>query len=140
LEAPPAVEAAQAEAVAEAKSEAEAEAGAEAEAPILPPALWHDPDLRWLTGVHEAEGHSYLIRERYEELLWWLLLPALLRLAGAPSADRAATEAFALRIGEALAAAESAGYSIEGLAGSASRPVAELAPATSPVQADSELL
>ena len=44
----------------------------------LAPALWLDPDVRWLCGVHEAEGHFYLIRERYEELLWWLLMPSLL--------------------------------------------------------------
>jgi hypothetical protein len=44
--------------------------------------LWRDPDVRWLTGVHEAQGHAYLVREPYEELLWWLLMPSLLRLAG----------------------------------------------------------
>ncbi len=34
----------------------------------LAPALWLDPDVRWLCGVHESEGHVYLIRELYEEL------------------------------------------------------------------------
>ena len=29
----------------------------------LPPALWLDPDVRWLCGVHDAEGHDYLVRE-----------------------------------------------------------------------------
>ena len=48
------------------------------------------PDVRWLTGVHEAEGHDYLVRERYEELLWWLLMPSLLRLAGEAAPSRAA--------------------------------------------------
>ena len=59
-----------------------------AEKLALPPALWLDPDVRWLCGVHRAEGHDYLIRESYEELLWWLLMPSLLRIAGesAPSA------------------------------------------------------
>ena len=27
---------------------------------VLAPALWLDPDVRWLCGVHEAEGHVYL--------------------------------------------------------------------------------
>ena len=59
----------------------------EQETVALPSALWLDPDVRWLCGVHEAEGHAYLVRERYEELLWWLLMPSLLRLAGEPVAQ-----------------------------------------------------
>jgi hypothetical protein len=80
--------------------------------------LWLDPDVRWLCGVHEAEGHDYLVRERYEELLWWLLMPSLLRLAGenAPSqvaANRAAVRTMNSTIDEALAAAEAAGYRVD---------------------------
>ena len=79
----------------------------------LAPDLWADPDVRWLTGAHEAGGRSYLVREHYEEMLWWLLMPALLRLAGEPTLNRAAI----LRIGEiveeALASAEAAGYRID---------------------------
>ena len=54
------------------------------------PALWLDPDVRWLTGVHEAEGHDLPGSRAYEELLWWLLMPSLLRLAGEllPAAPR----------------------------------------------------
>jgi len=86
--------------------------------PDLWPHLWSDPDVRWLTGVHEAEGHDYLVRERYEELLWWLLMPALLRLAGetAPSlmaANRPAVQAMSNTIEGALAAAEAAGYRVD---------------------------
>jgi glycosidase len=60
-----------------------------AERVALAPALWSDPDVRWLTGVHEADGHLYLVRESYEELLWWLLMPELLRLAAEPAPSRA---------------------------------------------------
>ena len=68
--------------------------------------------------MHEAEGHDYLVRERYEELLWWLLMPALLRLAGetAPSlmaANRPAVQAMSNTIEGALAAAEAAGYRVD---------------------------
>ncbi|MGD0682355.1 MAG: alpha-amylase family glycosyl hydrolase [Terracidiphilus sp.] len=89
-----------------------------AERVALSPALWLDPDVRWLTGVHEAEGREYLVRERYEELLWWLLMPSLLRLAGetAPSrmaANRAAVQTMSRAIEGALKAAEAAGYSVE---------------------------
>jgi glycosidase len=41
----------------------------------LSPSLWSDPDVHWLTGAHEAGGRSYLVREPYEELLWWMLMP-----------------------------------------------------------------
>jgi len=95
--------------------------GAEAvdEKIALSPSLWHDPDVRWLTGVHEAESHSYLVREQYEELLWWLLMPSLLRLAGESAPSRAAVEEMSKTVSEALATAESAGYRIDILLGQA---------------------
>ena len=77
--------------------------------------MWADPDVRWLTGVHEARGHAYLVRERYEELLWWLLMPSLLRLAGAPVLDRSAIKGMGKIVDEALASAEAAGYRIDAL-------------------------
>jgi hypothetical protein len=85
--------------------------------------------LRWLPfsgsiptfagcGVHEAEGHFYLVRELYEELLWWLLMPALLRLAGEQAPSRAAVEELSKTVATALASAEAAGYRIDTLLGS----------------------
>jgi len=95
----------------------------------LLPELWLDADVRWLTGVHEAEGHAYLVREPYEELLWWLLMPSLLRLAGQTAPSRAAIEEVSRTIDEALATAEAAGYRIDALlspaAGAASAQEAE---------------
>ncbi len=58
----------------------------------LMPDLWLDPDVRWLTGVHEAQGQDYLVREPYEELLWWLQLPGILRLAGEQAVNRKAAK------------------------------------------------
>ena len=81
----------------------------------LVPALWLDPDVRWLCGVHESEGHFYLIRELYEELLWWLLMPSLLRLAGETAPSRAAVEELSKTVAAALASAEAAGYRIDAL-------------------------
>jgi len=89
----------------------------EPEHPALAPVLWLDPDVRWLCGVHEAEGHVYLIRERYEELLWWQLMPALLRLAAEPAPSRAAVEKLSKTVATALHAAEAAGYCIDVLLG-----------------------
>jgi len=85
----------------------------------IAPVLWLDPDVRWLCGVHEAEGHLYLIRERYEELLWWLLLPSLLRLAGEAGPSAAALEELSNAVKAALESAEAAGYRVDILLGPA---------------------
>jgi glycosidase len=79
--------------------------------------LWLDPDVRWLTGVHEAEGHEYLIRERYEELLWWMVMPSLLRVAESPTPSRVAIEDLSRTVERALAKAEAAGYRVDVLSG-----------------------
>jgi len=42
---------------------------------------WTDPDVIWLTGLHEADGYQYFNQEAYEHLLWWNCLPRLLDLA-----------------------------------------------------------
>ncbi len=81
----------------------------------LAPALWSDPDVRWLCGVHQAGNGEYLIRERYEELLWWLLMPSLLKLAAGPAPDRAAVQALSREIDGALRKAEEAGYRVDRL-------------------------
>jgi hypothetical protein len=78
----------------------------------LAPGLWLDPDVRWLTGVHEAEGHAYLVREQYEELLWWLLMPSLLRLAGEAAPSRAAAKEMRTTVEEAMATADAAKYRV----------------------------
>jgi hypothetical protein len=83
----------------------------------LPSALWADPDVRWLTGAHQAEGHTYFIRERYEELLWWLLLPSLQALAGQNVPTVAAAAALSGAVESLLAFAEATGYRIDDLAG-----------------------
>ena len=83
----------------------------------LAPLLWLDPDVRWLTGVHQAEGHFYMIRELYEELLWWLLMPTLLRLAGEPAPGRAPVEQVSKTVEDALVTARSAGYRVDVLLG-----------------------
>ncbi len=80
------------------------EAPQDLEAPLIPvvsPALWEDPDVRWLTGAHADAGHTYFIKESYEELLWWLQLPALCKLAAQPTPARRQIQ----QIGEAVTAA-----------------------------------
>jgi glycosidase len=83
----------------------------------IAPALWLDPDVRWLCGVHEADGHTYLIRESYEELLWWLLMPSLLRLASETAPSRVAVAELSETVAAALATAEAAGYRVDVMLG-----------------------
>ena len=63
-----------------------------------------------------------MVREPYEELLWWLLMPSLLRLAGEVTLNRAAAEAMSRTVEEALATAEAAGYRIDALLGATESP------------------
>ena len=44
--------------------------------------FWADSDVRWLAGLNESEGATYVNKESFEELLVWLQIPALLGLAG----------------------------------------------------------
>ncbi len=96
--------------------------------PVLSPSLWQDPDVRWLTGAHDSAGHTYFVQESYEELLWWLQLPTLLKLAAEPPAMRAPYQQMAANIAEAVSAAKSAGYRIDAL----------LAPEPEPAEVEAE--
>jgi len=81
----------------------------------LAPDLWLDPDVRWLTGVHEAGGRTYLVHESYEELLWWLLMPSLLRLAGETVPSRTVAEQMSTAVEEAMRSASAADYRLDEL-------------------------
>ena len=90
--------------------------------PLLTSVTWQDPDVRWLTGTHEASGRSYFIQEGYEELLWWLQLPALCSMAqrstlgNATLAElRSDASKIAATISDATAEAAHAGYCLEDL-------------------------
>jgi glycosidase len=87
----------------------------------LTAALWSDPDVRWLTGAHEASGYNYLIREPYEELLWWLLMPLLLRTAGEAQPTKGVVESMSRKVHDALEAADAASYRVEVLVGTDKR-------------------
>jgi hypothetical protein len=96
--------------------------------PVLSPALWQDPDVRWLTGAHESEGRWYFVKEAYEELLWWLQLPALCKMAES-KASASEAHAMAKAIAGAVEAATRAGYSIDALlAESEAIPAAQVEP------------
>jgi hypothetical protein len=102
--------------------------------------LWDDPDFRWLTALTESGGITYVNKECFEEMVWWLQLPRL--LAGD---DAARIEAL---VTEAGAAAKTAGYDLAKLrallapvveakpvTAAAAEPVAKTAvPVTKPVE------
>jgi hypothetical protein len=82
---------------------------------IIPRNLWNDPDVQWLAGVHRADEKLYLVREQCEELLWWMQLPRLLRLAENPERNKTGFSAAHEDAGAALAEAETMGYRAEPL-------------------------
>ena len=83
------------------------------ESGLLPRNLWRDPDVQWLAGVHEAGGHHYVVREPFEELLWWLTLPELLEMAAQPAAANQPPEGTGKQMADALKAMEKAGYQVD---------------------------
>ena len=68
-------------------------------------AFWADPDVRWLTGLHDNSGKQYFNREQFEELLCWLYLPAM--LAHLP------VELLSAPVEHSARAAAKAGYSLQ---------------------------
>jgi glycosidase len=94
---------------------ANAKGQATAEELIVPPGLWNDPDVSWLTGAHIAGDHTYLVREQYEGLLWWLALPRLLLIAESTAPHRADAAMILDDISKALVTLEGAGYRLDEL-------------------------
>jgi hypothetical protein len=76
------------------------------------PALdWlRDPDAAWLTGVHEYRGVRYFVKEAFEQLAWWLAVPALLRLGADPAPSPQAVRALEGQVAAVMEAAAVAGY------------------------------
>ena len=94
---------------------AHARLGAGERAGVGPPPLdWlSDPDAAWLTGVHEYEGVRYFVKEPFEELVWWMALPALLTLAADPSPSPEAVAMLERDIAAFMRAAAAVGYQVE---------------------------
>ena len=90
-----------------------AHADLSADALIQSKAFWEDPDVRWLTGVHESGGTSYFNKEQFEELLSWFQLPALLEIARHDAFKPSAIEKIEDGIAKACLAASDAGYKLD---------------------------
>jgi hypothetical protein len=80
------------------------------------PYSWlHDPDVAWLINVHEYQGTRYFNKEMYECLLWWMALPALVRIAKRATPDKKAIEKLEHEIESRIDAAARAEYQIMSL-------------------------
>ena len=97
-------------------AEAAAAPKADSEVPaecIVTKTLWDDPDLNWIAGVHQSEGHTYFVREPYEELLWWLQLPAFVACGARHEQCRETLQHASAAIAREVATAEAAGYKLD---------------------------
>jgi hypothetical protein len=88
--------------------------------PTLPaaggPISWlHDPDVAWLIGVHRYQDAQYFGKEPFERFLWWMTLPALLRIAGDSTTAQPAVNSLERQLERFLRAAAEAGYRVEAL-------------------------
>ena len=74
-------------------------------------AFWSDQDVRWLAGVSDSGGTTYVNKERFEELVCRLEIPALVAVAGGQGTETLVeTEG---RVGTACQSMTEAGYDLD---------------------------
>ncbi len=76
-------------------------------------AFWAEPDVRWLAGVNTASGITCFNREQFEELLAWLQLPTLIKIAQQDSTQAKAMADLESAFAAACEAAHDAGYRLD---------------------------
>ncbi|MGB0124688.1 MAG: alpha-amylase family glycosyl hydrolase [Silvibacterium sp.] len=76
-------------------------------------AFWDDGDVRWLAGVNESAGVSYVNKELFEQLIDLLQLPALLEIAEQDSGALEAVLEVEADVEQAREAAFDAGYRLD---------------------------
>jgi hypothetical protein len=59
--------------------------GVDSAAALADEKLWSDSDVRWLACLSQSDGVTYVNKECFEELLWWLQVPSLLAVTGPES-------------------------------------------------------
>ncbi len=82
------------------------------------PLAWDDPDVVWLTGLHQAQGHRYFNKEAYEQLLWWSSLPEFIAVVEQDPSGKSPVawetlRSIELEIEDATAAAQTSGYRLD---------------------------
>ena len=74
--------------------------------------FWQDADVRWLAGVNDSAGVTYVHKEHFEELLCWVQLPSLLEIALTDPSHTAPLREIEAGVGKACIAAKDAGYKL----------------------------
>jgi hypothetical protein len=75
--------------------------------------FWSEPDVRWLAGVNTSSGVTYINREQFEELLAWLQLPALIKIAQQKSGQDKSIAELEAAFAATCEAAHAAGYQLD---------------------------
>jgi glycosidase len=75
--------------------------------------FWDDPDVRWLAGVNESNGKTYFNKELFEELVSWLQLPALMKIAQQDTGETQSIEELETAISQACKVAKNAAYDLD---------------------------
>jgi hypothetical protein len=81
--------------------------------PVSPGSWIHDPDVAWLIGVHQHEGVSYVVKEHFEHLIWWMALRDLLDAASGPQLDHDRLVTITDEINRLLRAVQEDGYRVD---------------------------
>ncbi len=76
-------------------------------------AFWNEPDVRWLAGVNTHSGVTYINREQFEELLAWLQLPALIKIAQQKSGQAKSIAELEANFAATCEAAHASGYQLD---------------------------
>jgi hypothetical protein len=77
-----------------------------------PRAIWSDGDVRWLAGVNQSDGVTYVNKEQFEQLIDWLHIPALLEVAEQDPRPLEAVLEIEAEIEQASEAMTEAGYKL----------------------------
>ncbi|MFZ0663016.1 MAG: alpha-amylase family glycosyl hydrolase [Acidobacteriaceae bacterium] len=77
-----------------------------------PRRFWNDGDVRWLAGVNESKGVTYVNKEQFEQLTDGLQIPALLEVAGRDPRTLEAVLEIGAEIEEACEAIVEAGFNL----------------------------
>jgi len=89
---------------------------------LEPRAFWNDGDVRWLAGVNEASGVTYVNKESFEELIDWLQLPALLEITEQGASALEAVLELEAAVELAREAVSAAGYKLDAYLNSSFEP------------------
>jgi glycosidase len=90
------------------------------------PFSWiHDPDVAWVIGVHQHEGATYVNKEQFEKLLWWMALRDLVKPTRKARPGKEEIRAIQDQISRRMETLEQGGYRVEALEDSLATPVEE---------------